>query len=67
MTVSGAYGRDYTSAKKALEDWKANKDFLIRGREGNGHTVINLTDAERIPGLEIWIRYDADTKKVLAK
>ena len=30
MTVSGAYGRDYKTAKAAKADWDAGKDFIIR-------------------------------------
>ena len=29
LTVTPAYGRDYTSKKAALEDWNAGKDFLV--------------------------------------
>lgn len=29
MTLTPAYGRDYTSAEAAKADWDANKDFLI--------------------------------------
>ncbi len=29
MTVIPAYGRDYKSAKAAIEDWNADKDFRI--------------------------------------
>lgn len=28
MTVTPAYGRDYTSKAKALADWHAGKDFI---------------------------------------
>jgi len=29
MTLTPAYGRDYTSVKKVKADWEANKDFVI--------------------------------------
>lgn len=29
MTLTPAYGRDYTSAKAVKADWEANKDFII--------------------------------------
>ena len=29
LTLTPAYGRDYKTAKKAKEDWKAGKDFII--------------------------------------
>ena len=29
ITLTPAYGRDYTSAKKVREDWNAGKDFII--------------------------------------
>lgn len=37
MTVSGAYGRDYKSAKAMREDWNAGKDFILRSLEGSGY------------------------------
>ena len=30
ITVTPAYGRDYTSAKAALADWAADKDFILQ-------------------------------------
>ena len=29
IVVKPAYGRDYTSKKKALQDWEAGKDFIL--------------------------------------
>jgi len=29
MTLTPAYGRDYTSAKAAKADWDADKDFIV--------------------------------------
>ena len=29
MTIIPAYGRDYTSAKKAKDDFNSDKDFII--------------------------------------
>ncbi len=29
MVLTGAYGRDYTTAAKAIEDFNADKDFSI--------------------------------------
>lgn len=60
MTVSGAYGRDYRSAKAALADWEAGKDFVIRDMMHAG-SYVNRADAERDPNI-IWvqIRFDRD-------
>ena len=33
LIVSGAYGRDYKSAKAAKADWNAEKDFIIRTKK----------------------------------
>lgn len=43
MTVSGAYGRDYRSAKAALADWNAGKDFQMRDVFSGG-SYVNKAD-----------------------
>jgi len=60
MTVSGAYGRDYKSAKEIKADWSSGKDFVIRSLEGSGY--VNNADVE--PSMEVWGRYSQDRKIV---
>lgn len=57
MTVSGAYGRDYTSAKAMKQDWEANKDFVLRSMEGSGYV-----NKEQVPNTEVWGRYKRCTE-----
>ena len=55
MTLTPAYGRDYTSAKTVKADWEANKDFVIADVVGgNCGRMINKQDA---PKGEYFIRY----------
>lgn len=60
VEVSGAYGRDYKSAKAAKLDYAAGKDFLVLSG-GNGHTVLNKQDADTA-GLKLLIRYQQNLK-----
>jgi hypothetical protein len=50
-TITGAYGRDYTSKAAALADWYGGKDFTIYGGP-----AVNKTDADAA-GLTVRIRY----------
>jgi len=59
MTVSGAYGRDYKSAKAIKADWDAGKDFVIRDLFSGGGTYVNKADAGR---QSVMGRYSADRK-----
>lgn len=62
MTVTPAYGRDYKSAKAALADWEAGKDFVIADFfSGNDGRYISNADCA---GENIMIRYDRLTKIV---
>jgi hypothetical protein len=63
IEVSGAYGRDYTSAKAAKADWAAGKDFAIQTIGNRGY--INKADADRA-GVKVMIRYARMTKVVQA-
>ena len=60
MTVSGAYGRDYKSAKAAREDWLAGKDFIIRDAFDpyDGKPV----NREQVPGKSVFVRFAQDRK-----
>jgi hypothetical protein len=55
MTVSGAYGRDYKSAKDMKADWDANKDFVLRSMEGSGYV-----NKVQVPGVKVMGRYKRD-------
>lgn len=56
-TVTPAYGRDYTSAKKAVADWQAGKDFIIADiHDQYDGKPINIDDALRA-GISVMIRY----------
>ena len=58
LTVTPAYGRDYTTAKAALADWKAGKDFIVRDiSDPYDGKPINLQDACALAPVTINIRY----------
>lgn len=59
LVVSGAYGRDYKSAAKALVDWYEGRDFIIRTFGPDDGRYVNRDDAG---SASINIRYDADRK-----
>ena len=59
MIVSGAYGRDYKSAKAAKADWAADKDFVIRDYGPDCGRYVNRQD---YPTGSVTIRYSADRK-----
>lgn len=48
MTLTPAYGRDYTSQKAVKADWDANKDFVIADVfGGQAGRMINKQDAPK--------------------
>jgi len=60
-TLIPAYGRDYTTAKKAKADWKAGKDFIIANTHHpfDGKPMsINAT----LPGERFLLRFSRLTK-----
>jgi|10_taG_2_1085330.scaffolds.fasta_scaffold16055_5 hypothetical protein len=67
MTVSPAYGKDYTTAKDAIAAWNSGKDFIIRsvnhpyrGMYVSRWEVANETLV--IPTVEtVYIRYNKET------
>ena len=61
ITVSGAYGRDYKSAKDALADWRAGKDFVIRTFGSDEGRYCSNADFANGPD-HVQIRYAADRK-----
>jgi hypothetical protein len=54
ITLTPAYGRDYTSKAKAIADWEAGKDFILNDFESrwNGKPV----NISQLPG-KVLIRY----------
>jgi hypothetical protein len=65
MTLTGASGRDYKSAKEVEKDWNDNKDFVVADifSPWSGH-YINKQDA---PDTTINIRYDKNRKVWVVK
>jgi len=58
LTVSPAYGRDYRSAKDAMADWKAGKDFKAESMKVHGSLSARDTEALKADGFtDIMIRY----------
>jgi hypothetical protein len=55
-TVTGAYGRDYTSPEAALKDWNEGKDFR---HETNVIFGGGTYTSERDWGHDVKIRYNA--------
>lgn len=51
-----AYGRDYTSKAKVIEDWKAGKDFHAVGLMGAGYFNKDSFAGEELE-ISIEIRY----------
>ena len=62
ITVIPAYGRDYTSAKAAIADWNAGKDFIVASMHSPyAGKYVNRDDAAR-EMLQVMIRYAKLTK-----
>jgi hypothetical protein len=60
-TITPAYGRDYKSAKEAVADFEANKDFQI---QPSGQYI----NKEQIAtGITVHIRYKNQTRDVLVE
>ena len=60
LTLTPAYGRDYTSKRDVLKDYNAGKDFISQpdGR------YINIDDVARCCAMHVKIRY-SKLRKVL--
>ena len=68
ITVTPAYGRDYTSATKAKLDWEAGQDFILRDVTSPWDgKPINLEDARTAGFQEVNIRYRGLTKLVVVR
>ena len=68
ITISPAYGRDYTSKAKALADWDANKDFIIQDIRLSGYvSKSQVPDLIRDGISKIMLRYNKMHMVVLLK
>jgi hypothetical protein len=68
ITISPAYGRDYTSKAKALADWDANKDFVIQDIRLSGYvSKSQVPDLIRDGISKIMLRYNNMHMVVLLK
>jgi hypothetical protein len=68
ITISPAYGRDYTSKAKALADWDANKDFVIQDMRLSGYvSKSQVPDLIRDGISKIMLRYNKMHMVVLLK
>jgi hypothetical protein len=56
IIITPAYGRDYKSAKSALVDFDANKDFIVKSFSSpwDGKPV----NKEQLSGYVVQIRFD---------
>jgi hypothetical protein len=60
-----AYGRDYTSKAKVMEDWRAGKDFIIQSMDPNDGRAVNIAD--KPAGVTLNIRYKRLTQVCVVK
>ena len=66
MIVSGAYGRDYTSAKAAKIAWESGADFYTRSFIGHpGGTYCSKRDFKSHEVIEL--RFSNDTNLTMVK
>ncbi len=65
IVVSPAYGRDYKSSKKALEDWNKNLDFILESIGPYAGKYCNKSNFPKTTSVEI--RYNKLTRLVIAK
>ena len=65
ITLTPAYGRDYTSKKAVLADWNAGKDFVISTYGPDDGRYINKEDAPK--GATLNIRYKRMTQICVIK
>lgn len=61
LTLSPAYGRDYTSAKAVKADWTAGKDFRIESYGPDMGRYIGKSEADA-EHLTVHIRYKGLTQ-----
>lgn len=63
MTLTPAYGRDYTSAKAAKADFDAEKDFILQSFNGSG--LINKQQIAK--GTHVQIRFKQQRNVTVVK
>lgn len=68
ITVTPAYGRDYTSSEAASAAWAAGKDFILRDPTSRWDgKPINEEDARNAGMTEVNIRYAGGTKVTVVR
>jgi len=68
ITVTPAYGRDYTTETQVREDWEAGKDFVVAdGSSRWDGAYINLEDARRAGIETVKIRFSKLTEVCLVQ
>ena len=69
ITLMPAYGRDYHSRAKVLEDWEANKDFIIADitHKYCGKPVNKEQLMETEPNVSVRIRYHGQQRIALVE
>lgn len=65
VTLTPAYGRDYTSADTALADYDAGKDFVLNSFD-RPNTPINKSQCVA-ENFKVTIRYNNNRKTVTVK
>ena len=65
VTLTPAYGRDYTSADKALADYDAGKDFILNTFDRR-NTPINKSQCVA-SGFKVVIRFNQNRRTVTVK
>lgn len=58
LTVTPAYGRDYTNKAQVLTDWNAGKDF----RDTATGQYLSKRDVDKDPSLHVHVRYGKGLK-----
>ena len=68
ITLTPAYGRDYSSKANVLADWDANKDFVIQDMRLSGYVnKAQVPDLIRDGITAIQLRYNLMTKVIILK
>lgn len=68
VTVTPAYGREYTTASQAEAHWADGKDFILRDPTSQWDgAYMNREDAVRAGIQEVNIRYARNTKVMVVK
>jgi hypothetical protein len=60
LTVTPAYGRDYTNQAQVRADWEAGKDF----RDPVSGRYLSIRDVQADPSLHVHVRYANGRKLV---